>query len=509
MAHDPLRPAGFDKGKPLLPAAAQKPAGAAPAPAQASPKPTGATIPLKPETPQRPAGIPAELKEPRLASLDAYRGFIMLMMASAGFGLARVFARLSAAGLTEESREYRVVRFFSGQFEHVLWQGGAFWDLIQPAFMFMVGAALPYSFARRAARGDSYFSRLLHTLVRCVVLVALGVFLNNPDGGKEPYTVYSFANVLAQIGLGYWFVFLFVNRGVWVQGVAIALVLAGSWYAFFQHPLPAEGFDYASVGVLNDKDRDEYVLPGIRGHWSKNTNFAASVDRDLLNKFPHTLPVRRAEGEADEAYAARVEAGKQKGRFQFNAGGYATLNFVPAIATMLLGLMIGELLRDKSRSSGRKIVVMLAAGVGCLALGAALHFAGVCPIVKRIWTPSWALASGGLVIWMLALFYLVFDHWGWRRLAWPLAIVGMNSIVVYMLAQLLKPWTLRVLYTHLSVPYAYFTDWLSGQTGRSYSPSLFGGAGDPYQPLYESLAVLAAFWLVCLWLWRQRIIVRI
>ncbi|MBA4019805.1 MAG: hypothetical protein C0483_21785 [Pirellula sp.] len=505
MAHDPLRPAGFDKGKPLVPAAPpQKPA----TPVVTPPKPTAATVPLKPEPPRRPVVLAGDVNEVRLASLDAYRGFIMLMMASAGFGLANVLQRLKDAGITEEAREFRVVRFFAGQFEHVLWQGGVFWDLIQPAFMFMVGVALPYSFMKRAMRGDSYVSQLLHTLIRCLALVALGVFLNNPDGGKGPYTIYSFVNVLTQIGLGYWFVFLLVNRGVWVQGAAVALILGGTWYAFFQHPLPPEGFDYASVGVVNDEHRDEFVLPGIRGHWSKNTNFAASADQKFLNKFPRAMPVRREKGELELDYLARVEASSPKSRFEFNPGGYATLNFVPSIATMLMGLMIGELLRTR-RKSGRKVVVMLAAGAVCLALGAALHFAGLCPIVKRIWTPSWALASGGLVIWMLALFYLVFDHWGWRRLAWPLAIVGMNSIVVYMMSQLLKPWTLRVLYTHLTLPYAMFTDRLSERVGKSYSPALFGGAGDPYQPLYESLAVLAAFWLVCLWLWRQRLFVRL
>ncbi|MBL9080457.1 MAG: hypothetical protein JNK76_01540, partial [Planctomycetales bacterium] len=154
-------------------------------------------------------------------------------------------------------------------------------------------------------------------------------------------------------------------------------------------------------------------------------------------------------------------------------------------------------------------ITMLVAGAGCLAVGLALHYAGVCPIVKRIWTPSWALASGGIVIWMLAAFYVVFDHWGWRRLSLPLAVVGVNSIVVYLMSQMLKPWTLSALKTHLAIPYAYVMQWLSTRTGRSFNSELFGGAANPYQPLYESLAVLAVFWLVCVWLWRQRITVRI
>ncbi|MGC3971782.1 MAG: DUF5009 domain-containing protein [Pirellulales bacterium] len=507
MPDQPLRPSlGSDKPKPATP-----PAPAPLRPAQQpvlQPKGNPGTIPLAKDTTKKAEPTPAAIKEGRLASLDAFRGFIMLMMASAGFSLVKVLARLNDAGTPHESTEFRIVEFFAHQFDHVVWRGGVFWDLIQPAFMFMVGVALPYSYARRAARGDSYFSRFWHMLLRCVVLIALGVFLNNPTGGNGPYTVFSFVNVLAQIGLGYWFVFLLVNRGVWVQGIVLALILGLTWFAFVRHPLPPENFDYATVGV-KPEEQVEAVLPGFQGHWSKNVNFAAAVDRDLLNRFPRTSPPKRDEGETDEAYAARTAEAVEKAKFEFNPGGYATLNFVPSIATMLLGLMIGELLRSMRRSSGDKLVVMLAVGAACVVVGAGLHYAGVCPIVKRIWTPSWALASGGLVIWMLALFYLVFDHWGWRRLSLPLAVVGVNSIVVYMMSQLLKPWTLRVLYTHLAIPYRYAAEQISQRTGTAINPELFGGAASAYQPLYESAAVLAVLWLVCVWLWRQRITVRI
>ncbi|MBN8626689.1 MAG: hypothetical protein J0M17_14465 [Planctomycetes bacterium] len=506
MPNEPLRPLpGSDKNKPLAPVTPPL----RPAALQVlQPKGNPGTIPLAKPTPTKAETAAVVAKEGRLTSLDAFRGFIMLMMASAGFGLTKVVQRLNDGGVAQDGVEYRTVEFFAKQFEHVIWTGGVFWDLIQPAFMFMVGVALPYSFARRAARGDSYFSRFLHMLVRCVVLIALGVFLNNPAGGNGPYTVFSFVNVLTQIGLGYWFVFLMVNRGVWVQGVAIALVLGGTWFAFFRHPLPPEGFDYASVGV-KPEEQAVAVLPGMQGHWSKNTNFAADWDRTWLNQIPRTLPPKRTDGETDDAYAACVAEANEKAAFKFNPGGYTTLNFVPSIATMLLGLMIGELLRSVGRSSSKKIITMLVAGAGCLAVGLALHYAGVCPIVKRIWTPSWALASGGIVIWMLAAFYVVFDHWGWRRLSLPLAVVGVNSIVVYLMSQMLKPWTLSALKTHLAIPYAYVMQWLSTRTGRSFNSELFGGAANPYQPLYESLAVLAVFWLVCVWLWRQRITVRI
>ena len=98
----------------------------------------------------------------------------------------------------------------------------------------------------------------------------------------------------------------------------------------------------------------------------------------------------------------------------------ATFNFVPSLITMLLGLIVGEILRT-SQSHGQKLKWLAVTAVVCLVAGLAAHYT-VCPIVKRIWTPSWALASGAAVIGMLMLFYVVIDVGGWKRLGWPLAV---------------------------------------------------------------------------------------
>ena len=120
----------------------------------------------------------------------------------------------------------------------------------------------------------------------------------------------------------------------------------------------------------------------------------------------------------------------------FNEGGYATLNFIPSIATMLFGVLAGELLR--SGAAGRQAASLLMAGAVVLVAGpgARRH---VCPIVKRIWTPSWVVYSTGWTCWMLAAFYAVIDVAGFRRWAFPLVVVGMNSIAIYLMAQLMKP----------------------------------------------------------------------
>ena len=108
---------------------------------------------------------------PRLLSLDVYRGLIMLTLAGGGFGIAE-------AAASHDGRVWRLLHF---QFEHTAWIshvygfGCAYWDLIQPTFMFMVGVSMPYSYARRRERGDSSRRMFWHLVVRAVVLVLLGV----------------------------------------------------------------------------------------------------------------------------------------------------------------------------------------------------------------------------------------------------------------------------------------------------------------------------------------------
>ncbi len=291
----------------------------------------------------------------RLVSLDAYRGLAMLAMASGGLALHRV------AGNFPDSRLWQVVGY---QFEHVEWVGCAVWDLIQPSFMFMVGSAMAYSCAKRVEHGQTYGHMLRHAIVRSIVLVLLGVFLRS-NGDQQTY--WTFEDVLSQIGLGYTFLFLLWGRPAWLQWSAVVLILGGYWYFFFQYPPPAEGFDYSTVGVPDDWPH----LQGMAAHWDKNTNAAAGFETWYLNLFPREKP------------------------FQYNGGGYLTLSFIPSLATMILGLLAGELLRS-SRTSTAKFWWLVGAGVVGVAIGLALDRFGVCPIVKRIWTPSWTLFSGGL-----------------------------------------------------------------------------------------------------------------
>src|SRR5262245_29601649 len=370
-----------------------------------------------------PADAPAPSPTPpRLVSLDAYRGFIMLLMASGGFAFARIHAQRLKDGLPDDP----VWSFLAYQFDHVAWIGCAFWDLIQPSFMFMVGLALPYSFASRQARGDSYNKMLGHAVWRALLLILLAVFLSSPyviKGRSAPYdlpsTNWIFPNVLAQIGLGYVFVFLLVGRGLKVQFAALAAILVGYTPFFGSWPLPGPDYAFRAVGVPDDFPR----MTGSFAHWNKNANAAHFFDVWFLNLFPRLEP------------------------FVYNAGGYQTLNFVPSMATMILGLMAGELLRG-GRSAEGKVFVLMGAAAVCRALGWVMGLF-VTPRVKRIWTPSWAVFSAGWTFALLAMFYAVIDVLGWKRWSFPLVVVGMNSIAMYLLANLMAGWVRTQLQIHL------------------------------------------------------------
>jgi predicted acyltransferase len=384
----------------------------------------------------------------RLVSLDAYRGLTMLLMASAGFGLADVARHFP------DSMFWQAVSF---HVNHVRSQGCSLWDLIQPSFMFMVGVAAAYSFASRRAAGQSYGAMTWHAFVRAAVLVLLGIFLRSRNAQQTNYT---FEDVLTQIGLGYFFLFLLCGRTPRVQWAAAGLILAGYWLLFYSYTAPP-GIENSAIGLPNDWPR----LEGVAAHWNKNANAAAAFDHWFLNRFPRAKP------------------------FRFNPGGYQTLNFIPALATMIFGLLAGGWLRG--RGTGRhKFAVLVGFGLLGIGVGCLWQMTGTCPIVKRIWTPSWTLFAAGWTSLMLAGFYLVIDLGGWRRWAFPLVVVGMNSIAMYLMAVLLP-------------------DWIAGRLRVHAGIGIFSFAGETYQPLIERGMVVGVMWLICYWLYRQRIFIRI
>ena len=364
---------------------------------------------------------------PRLVSLDAYRGATMLFMASEILRIPAIARRFPDSSIWH---------FIWYNTSHVEWTGWSLWDLIQPSFMFMVGVALPWSLESRRNKGESTARMWLHTFWRAFLLIALGIFLRSVG---RPITNFTFEDVLTQIGLGYPILFgLAWLRPRW-QALAAAIILVGYWACFALYPAPAE----------------PQFLTGFAAHWDKVDNFAAANDRWFLNLFPRVKP------------------------FLANGGGYQTLSFVPSLATMIFGLLAGGLLKS---SYPEKVRALLVAGAAGIIIGLTCGLTDICPVVKRIWTPSWTLFAGGATCWILAAFYWIIDIKQRRRWAFPFIVVGMNSIAMYVMVHLWDDFLAGSLKTHLG--------WML----PAYS---------------EQAIVLLILWSITLWMYNRKLFLRI
>ena len=412
-------------------------------------------------------------------SLDAYRGFVMLAMVSGGLGLH---------GLAREKLKdfpndpiWKQVFFHT---DHVLWEGCSFWDLIQPSFMFMVGVAMAFSNANRRATGQSYAAMFAHALLRAILLILLGVFLRT-NGQLGTHTNFTFVDVVSQIGLGYIFLFLCWGQSFATQLVIALAILISYWCFFFFHPLPAELVipDFGQP----DKLKDYIVLEGIRAPWNIHINSAADFDRWFLNLFPpHNF--------------------KQY-------GGYQTLNFIPSLATMIFGLMAGEWLRKDYSLQRRCLGLLVAGGVG-IAAGYALHITGVCPVIKKIWTPSWAIYSAGWASLLLGVFFFLFDVINLQPIAWPLTAVGRNSLTIYVLNWLCAGWIVATIATHFSATFFQwiapaFQEPLRSQWQQNPPVNVFHLFGSDFAPVTEKVTVVLALWAVAIWMYRRKLFLKI
>jgi predicted acyltransferase len=391
----------------------------------------------------------ANAEPQRNVAIDAYRGLVMLLM------MGEVLRFWAVSRAYPSSTFWHILAWNQ---THVEWSGMSLHDTIQPSFTFLVGVALPYSIRSRQRRGNSFRSMLVHTIVRSFILIALGIFLRSMDSSMTNFT---FEDTLTQIGLGYTFAFLLTYvRPRW-QWSAFAAILFAYWLAWALYPAPGPGFDYVAVGVPADW---HHLYTGFASHWNKNSNLGQAFDVWFLNLFP------------------------RPSRFVFNAGGYLTLSFIPTLGTMLLGVAAGRwFLAAAPKIPLRKFLI---AAVLLMAAGLLLHFTGICPIVKRIWTPSWTLFSGGVCFLFLAAFSWFVDVRKHRRIVFPLVVVGMNSIAAYVIA-------------HLSEDFVQssFRINLGGRALNVFGPGL--------EPLFLGSLTLGTYWLMLFWMYRNKIFLRI
>lgn len=366
----------------------------------------------------------------RLASLDILRGATMVFLCLEVLRLPLGVQKFP------DSTFWQVI---STQSAHASWTGMTVWDLIQPAFMFMVGVALPWSVANRRASGQSSHGLWRHALWRSFALILLGLMLVSLH---KPRTQFEFTNVLTQIGLGYMVVFALAWTTQRVQLLAGLAILLLTYLAFIVYPAA----DYSA-------------------HWGRHDNAAAAFDLWFINLLPTAEP------------------------FTGHPSSYTTLNFVPAIVTMLAGVLTGETLRSTEAPKQRASRI---AGWSLLSLAAGLILdqTGICPSIKRLWTPSWVLISSGIIGGLVAVTYWLTDIRGYARPFELMRIVGLNSLALYVVKYLWDPFLSDLLLTHLS--------W-----------NLFSGLSETTATFAARLGEYGLLILFCVWLHQRRIYLRV
>lgn len=320
----------------------------------------------------------------RLVSLDALRGFVMFWIMS---GEHIIHALAKAAPIP-------VFTWMSSQLNHTDWNGITFYDMIFPIFLFVSGVSMPYSFDKKMnSAGVNTPAELpskekqkiyLSMLKRTCILLFLGFVVNGLlrfDG----YDQTRFASVLGRIGLAWFFAgLIYLNfdlkkQLVWFTGILVGYYLVLKWM-----PVPNFG-----AGILTPEG-----------------SFSSYFDQQFL-------------------------PGRLHSKIYDPEGLFST---IPAIATALLGMFLGTFLKTGNRfSTNEKIVIMVASALVLIGIGTLWNYDF--PINKRLWTSSFVCFVGGCSVLFFTFFYLVIDILGFHKWAFPLILIGSNSILIYMASE--------------------------------------------------------------------------
>jgi predicted acyltransferase len=322
-----------------------------------------------------------------------------------------------------------ILHAIGSQLDHHPWAGLRFWDLVQPFFMFIVGVALAFSVARRGERGDKRALITRHVVTRSLVLLLLGWALYCIGPGR---ITFRFQNVLAQLGVTYPIAYFLMSRRPRVQ-VAWSfafIILTELLYRLF----PVAGYNQAFV---------------------PDHNFGSWVDMLISG--------------------------------ELSTGHWVSFNAIPTAAHTIWGALAGRWLMS-DRPEGEKTRRLAVIGTAGVAAGFALT--AVSPMIKRICTGSFVVASGGFCLLALAFSYWIIDVRRLRKWAVFFNIVGLNSLFIYLFTESGgTSWVVRLV--------------------RPFAAALFGWTGELGAEIFVSLAAWALLWLMCYWLYKRRIIIKI
>ena len=303
----------------------------------------------------------------RLASLDFYRGLVMVLLMVESAGLYNHLVN----NLSPASFGYSLAI----QFTHHPWHGLHFWDLIQPAFMFIAGTAMAFSLTKQNAMGRPWNEQARHALKRSGWLFFWGVFIYAVRGENLSFELW---NVLTQMSFTMFLAFLIFK---WKTGYQLLLS--------------------AGLLILTEALYRFTNIPGYDQPFTNMHNFGNYLDLLLMNKV--------------------------------NSDGWVAINCLPTAAHTIWGAVAGKWLLERSSSySKKKLLPIILLGMITLILGYALDLLNITPIIKRISTSSFTLVGGGWCLLALAFLYYWIDELNHKRYLTFFTIVGMNSIFIYL-----------------------------------------------------------------------------
>lgn len=366
--------------------------------------------------------IPTSLQpNTRLLSLDFLRGLIMVLLALESTGLY---------GYLNEHAGGTTFSYFIIQFEHHPWNGLRFWDLIQPAFMFMAGVAMAFSLQKQWANGTNWQQSFVKIANRCAWLFFWGVL----DYAVRPKGLsFELWDVLTQLSFTTMLAFLIFRWNISAQiGVCIGLLLLTEILYRFTN------------------------VPGFNQPFTDQHNFGNYVDLLLMNKI--------------------------------NKGGWVAINCIPTAVHTIAGALVGRVLM----SGQKKMQVLLMWAIVCFAAGFGLDWLHITPIIKRIATSSFTLASLGWCLCFLAAAYWWVDIKDHRRYLLFFTIVGVNSIFIYIFFEIVAD--------------RWFNQYI-----RSISNGVLGWFNTPEMPAFiiGSLCIFTLEWLLCYFLYKKKIFFRL
>ncbi len=318
----------------------------------------------------------------RLLSLDVLRGLDLFMLVGLQPILRQMLITINNPTLNET---------LLYQLDHAQWEGFTAWDLVMPLFLFMSGVTMPFSLPKYLKQ-NSNIALWKRVAKRVATLWLLGIFVQGNILSLNPDAIYLYSNTLQAIAMGYLLtvpMVIYMKPRTQIATIAALLII--------------------------------YTLPmSICGDWSREGNFAAQIDNLLLGRF-RDQTILTADGTWQTA------------SWYDYTWIWSSLTFC---CTVSMGSIAGHIIKNGNKNRNRTALILFITGIALIAIG---ELWGIMqPIIKRIWSGSMTVYSGGWCFLLLAVFYWWIDVKGHKRKTEWLLYYGCNAITAYVIGEIIN-----------------------------------------------------------------------